>query len=183
MPISGLKGLRNKILSASDFFWLAIKTLQWLQLCFLRRPYSMALTRDALVVMYSHPGLTRKITNFLRGTGMKPKNEKTKKVIDTGYDAQSPSQQASTSMRGTCTWLTSRWLISKSHNADTQSHFLAWSATGIPRKSKSLMQCFNISYEQIVCSHCSYFSSPLQSKGKYCTARKILASIISKTFG
>ena len=50
----------------------------------------MALTRDALVVMYSHPGLTRKITNFPRGTGMKPKNEKTKKVIDTGYDAQSP---------------------------------------------------------------------------------------------
>lgn len=84
-------------------------------------------------------------------------------------------------MRGTCTWLTSRWLISKSHNADTQSHFLAWSATGIPRKTKSLMQCFNISYEQIVCSHCSYFSSPLQSKEKYCTARKILASIISKT--
>ena len=90
MSISGLKGLRNKLLSASDFFWLAIKTLQWLQLCFLRRPYSMALTRDALVVMYSHPDLTRKITNFLRGTGMKPKNEKTKKVIDTGYDAQSP---------------------------------------------------------------------------------------------
>ena len=50
----------------------------------------MALTRDALVVMYSHPGLTRKITNFLRGTGMKPKKKKTKKVIDTGYDARSP---------------------------------------------------------------------------------------------
>ena len=50
----------------------------------------MALTRDALVVMYSHPGLTRKITNFLRGTGMKPKKKKkTKKVIDTGYDARS----------------------------------------------------------------------------------------------
>ena len=44
----------------------------------------MALTRDALVVMYSHLDLTRKITNFLRGTGMKPKKEKTKKVIDTG---------------------------------------------------------------------------------------------------
>ena len=44
----------------------------------------MALTRDALVVMYSHPDLTRKITNFLRGTGMKPKKEKTKKVTDTG---------------------------------------------------------------------------------------------------
>ena len=50
----------------------------------------MALTRDALVVMYSHPGLTRKITNFLRGTGMKPKKKKTKKVIDTWYDARSP---------------------------------------------------------------------------------------------
>ena len=52
----------------------------------------MALTRDALVVMYSHPGLTRKITNFLRGTGMKPKTKRQKKSLTRGMMRGHPSE-------------------------------------------------------------------------------------------
>ena len=52
----------------------------------------MALTRDALVVMHSHPGLTRKITNFLRGTGMKPKKKSQKKLLTRGMVRCHPSE-------------------------------------------------------------------------------------------
>ena len=52
----------------------------------------MALTRDALVVMYSHPGLTRKITNFLRGTGMKPKKKDKKSGMTCGMMRGHPSE-------------------------------------------------------------------------------------------